>query len=1390
MEKVKAALALLLVLVCSTVGFGVLASPDRAEAASSTTVTLDTADALIGWTSSNPLTLDASDKKQGAASLSMTGSQVVQFQKAFATPVDSQLTMQYGTLNFWYYVDDVSKLDGTYGQVELTSSGGPDVDEISWDFASQIIPQLDNGWNLVTLRLDGTSVVLGHPDFGALNFFRIFFFNSQSPVVKLDHIYFEQFNPNAVVLDKADALTGWSSSNALMLDTAEKAEGTASLSMTGGGDVEFEKTFAAPFDSLTSADAGTLNFYYYIDDIGALSGATGTVGLSSVGSLSADAYTWDLTDTLSGAAEGWNLFTLRLSDATATGAPDLSAVDYFRLSVHKSAAATAKLDTIYFEEQQGLPTQDYVGTGTDMLTLNVTNAAGAGNKYTYHKVVMPDYKFKPGDYIEYDVRIDHAVEGAGGIDILTLEGGNFRDTGWADQNGLAVHGGASDLSAYAYNQWYHRKIKVPLSMISKHPDQLLLVGENDTPGLAYGADYKNIVVTDRLGNLRLSLFTTAADKSLVGEAYGSGVSASAVTGGPTVYGPEASVRTTVYDTQDVAVAGFDVTATRYGADPSGAQDATPAFRHALIDCALAGGGVVWAPAGEYKLLGSLYVPASCTLRGDWKRPSDTDRSVGGTVLLAYPGRGDERARPLLTMGTSGGVRELSIYYPEQTIADVTPYPFTIDLTTPSSGTAMNVTLVNSYNGIAAANRQNALHYIRDVYGTPLRTGIALDLVYDVGRIEEVAFSPAYWAESGLADAPSAAAISAYTQGADGSVGIAIGRSDWEVLNGIAIESYAIGVRFSQGGTGASNGSIYNLTVTGARTGLAVDTISPFGWLVSASTIEATAGADPVAVSAPAGFAGTSLQFNKTSLGGTGTAVRQLGDGLIGFVNGSFANWSGTGCAIDAQRGSLLVEGSAFPALSGGGGGAKHICLGGSLSSASLLSNDYGGTAVIDNANPSNGNIVISQTPRTFEAQAGAPYARAVQPKPAKTGAADLYDVTASPYLAAGDGTTDDTAAIQAALDDAGAGGGGTVYLPAGKYRVDGHLSVPAGVELRGAQDVPFHTMSHGTVLYAYVDGDAGNAGGTPFIKLNSSAAAGGSGIRGILIWYPEQDVDNVTAYPWAIQSRGPGCWVVYTNVSNAYQGVDFGTYTNDGHVIDYLSGAGLKTGLFVGNAAAGGWVENVHFNPTYWTGDEQLLNAPTGAETLTKIWPWQKANGTAFVFGGAAGEHVSETFAFGALDGMRFIEQPGVGSFSGAVVNHGTDGAINGVRFSAVDGLGATFVNLETVQYDDGHFLVADDTVSGTAPIRIFNANHWTAPTVGYDIRGGKLLLQQVHFTHGGTHAVQVTGGSADIQASYFAAPMTQLIDNAGGAVSITGSAAAGGVTVTGTVQQDGNISR
>lgn len=63
----------------------------------------------------------------------------------------------------------------------------------------------------------------------------------------------------------------------------------------------------------------------------------------------------------------------------------------------------------------------------------------------------------------------------------------------------------------------------------------------------------------------------------------------------------------------------------------------------------------------------------------------------------------------------------------------------------------------------------------------------------------------------------------------------------------------------------------------------------------------------------------------------------------------------------------------------------------------------------------------------------------------------VYNVKESPYSAAGNGTTDDTSAIQRAITAAAAAGGGIVFFPAGTYKITGGgLSVGSNVALEGA----------------------------------------------------------------------------------------------------------------------------------------------------------------------------------------------------------------------------------------------------------------------------------------------------------------------------------------------------
>ena len=142
-----------------------------------------------------------------------------------------------------------------------------------------------------------------------------------------------------------------------------------------------------------------------------------------------------------------------------------------------------------------------------------------------------------------------------------------------------------------------------------------------------------------------------------------------------------------------------------------------------------------------------------------------------------------------------------------------------------------------------------------------------------------------------------------------------------------------------------------------------------------------------------------------------------------------------------------------------------------------------------------------------------------------------------------DGQTVDAApAIQAALDGAAATGG-IVYLPHGVYHVYSPLTVPTGVELRGAMPMPVRDkgaaegLIPGTVLLSYVDdGD--------FITLSDR-----SGIQGVRIFYPAYDAttalellktgDGVVDRCVAIRGRGAYVYAKNVVVSGAMVGIDF-----------------------------------------------------------------------------------------------------------------------------------------------------------------------------------------------------------------------------------------------------------
>lgn len=162
--------------------------------------------------------------------------------------------------------------------------------------------------------------------------------------------------------------------------------------------------------------------------------------------------------------------------------------------------------------------------------------------------------------------------------------------------------------------------------------------------------------------------------------------------------------------------------------------------------------------------------------------------------------------------------------------------------------------------------------------------------------------------------------------------------------------------------------------------------------------------------------------------------------------------------------------------------------------------------------------------------------------------------------------------LQTTLDEAGKTGG-VVYLPAGFYTLTAPVTVPAGVELRGATDI--YVYSHvesevcGTILFNYVDDGAA-------ITLKD-----GAGVNAMTIFSPAYDPtyalelieegDDVVEEAVTVRGEGDGVYVIHTTLLGNFIGIDFSDC--DDHLIREAFGCTFNTFARVGGK--GGVVDRV-----------------------------------------------------------------------------------------------------------------------------------------------------------------------------------------------------------------------
>jgi hypothetical protein len=143
---------------------------------------MDDCDTKTNWSLCNcTLVLNSVDKKQGLSSLEFTGHEIIEFSRVFSPAYNTVGSTTGATLQFWYYVSDVSKL-ATQNKVEIGSSGVPNTNEYNWTLTGLV-----NGWNLVQLNTS-TATKIGTPNLGAINWFRIYGLKNGSVTTRIDDI--------------------------------------------------------------------------------------------------------------------------------------------------------------------------------------------------------------------------------------------------------------------------------------------------------------------------------------------------------------------------------------------------------------------------------------------------------------------------------------------------------------------------------------------------------------------------------------------------------------------------------------------------------------------------------------------------------------------------------------------------------------------------------------------------------------------------------------------------------------------------------------------------------------------------------------------------------------------------------------------------------------------------------------------------------------------------------------------------------------------------------------------------------------------------------------------------------------------------------------------------
>ncbi|MDR0864392.1 MAG: discoidin domain-containing protein [Candidatus Symbiothrix sp.] len=837
-----------------------------------------------------------------------------------------------------------------------------------------------------------------------------------------------------------------------------------------------------------------------------------------------------------------------------------------------------------------------------------------------------------------------------------------------------------------------------------------------------------------------------------------------------------------YATEDVFVAGFNVL--DQGADPTGETDQTKLFQDLLdklgsrtrnngtLADGTPNGGVLYVPEGKYLFSGTLFLPKGVTIRGDWEKPVK-GQPVKGTILMPTNGKGNDATllpngepgtayeqQSFIIMQPSSAVRNVNIWYPEQDANNIVPYPPAIlfgqsgywgnDYTL-----ASNITLVNAFDGVIFSRRSGGgAPNCYGIYGSPLRRGIEIDNIAEVGRIDNVDFSADYWAGSGLPGSPAVnGPHKEYIY--NNATAVIMRRNDWSFICKVKAEGYHTGYRMDysynkdeNGNQTSPNGHNYGMEFTNCKYGV-------YG--------AAVAGAGMMFYEYKFKDCDYGFYFDKAA----GGIVQIMGcefDTKIASIYAPLTN--NTKILMDQntiQKGPVDIRGGLASIVNCDFNNEGNQIILGANARVAITGNRFKETEAI--LNKSMYKCIIDHTPIEMTALPHFPYKNQYEftQKPAgnayRLATAGGVSVTAD----------DNSAALQALLDEVKNAGGGLVFLPPGHYKFRQPITIPTGVELKGSVDVPTLPTGPGTAMEIYPG--KGDENGTPFISMEP-----GSGIRGLVMNYPEQMVQLLTEpelnggdvyhYPYTIRGNRE-VYIVNIAFRACYHGIDLFTNKCDNHYVDYPSGHVFKTGIKVGGGSKDGHIYNAQFNQiAYGSGGETKYGAWPNSPDNTQAdqAKYRKEHDLAYAYcwnnlyflilEDCENEILYNNFDFGSNRGFVLSSKNGKGP-SGICLGQGIDQGMNSFHIGAVDEKGFNFISTQIVTTapgntgevqqtykDNNRYFQVDPAFTGH--VTFFGADFWGQPqNISVDVPSGTLELQAGNFSNSGQRTFASVGAGA-----------------------------------------------